>query len=70
MDEGFTCPAEAGGGYYSSRGNNRGGDDERGNKGDPLPLRLRVRMADLSSRVVTDAFEKSDQNSFSRKTDE
>ena len=48
MDEGFTCPAEAGGGYYSSRGNNRWGDDEKGNKGDPLPLRLRVRMVALS----------------------
>lgn len=50
MDEGFKCPAEAGGGYYSSRapgseGEAKGdGETEGGSGSGVLPYRLRVSM--------------------------
>lgn len=48
MDEAFTCPAEDGGGYFSSRARHREetkGDEGEGTEGisGSLPLRLRVR---------------------------
>ena len=54
MDEGFTCPAEAGGGYYSSRvatgGRDKDGQEEKKtveDEGGRLPLRLRVGLVIL-----------------------
>lgn len=45
MDEIFTCPAEAGGGYYSSRADGgEGKEDEHAEYSGSLPLRLRVRV--------------------------
>lgn len=40
MDEGFACPAEAGGGYYSSKA--ASGEGSGGEEPGSLPLRLRV----------------------------
>lgn len=47
MDEGFKCPAEAGGGYYGSRateaeGEGKRAEQEGGNGAGVLPYRLRV----------------------------
>lgn len=46
MDEGFTCPRQEGGGYYSSRARGGGGEgkqeEEEEEESASLPLRLRV----------------------------
>lgn len=43
MDEGFACPPEAGGGYYSSRANvEETKEDPASNLSGALPLRLKV----------------------------
>lgn len=47
MDEGFQCPAEAGGGYYGSRatgsdGEGKSAEEEEENDAGILPYRLRV----------------------------